>query len=476
VFWTITATRKTDSALPNVLDLAAVVEYHGPFQGMVKVDAKSLHGSRYCQAPWSTDDPLIFDGMTPKGRLAVKGDFATLTEEDWLQYFCETSPTSSTISGKIDSSTSRPATSHESSRYARPATLDEFHVAVICALRDEQTAVEACFDEFWDAEKSYPKAAGDTNSYTLGRIGSHNVVLAHMSNMGNSSAASVAASLKITFQRIRFALVVGICGGVPRPSKSFKPEIWLGDVVISTGVVQYDLGWREPTKFKRRDTLESNLGRPPTDIRNILMSIEDGRNYSNLRERLWDQLPSLWQTQKTRYPFRYPGLDEDKLFKASYPHRHRGELSKCMQCKDGQNEACEKSKLSSCAEVGCDLAMLAPRSHSGREKVQNSTIQAGFRGDMLKPAVHFGIIASGNQVMKSGEDRDAIAKDTDAIAFEMEGAGVWDQFPCVVIKGVCDYSDSHKNYDWQIYSALTAASCMKAFLHEWSRQNPDGTM
>jgi nucleoside phosphorylase len=120
--------------------------------------------------------------------------------------------------------------------------------------------------------------------------------------------------------------------------------------------------------------------------------------------------------------------------------------------------------------------MLAPRTHSGREKVQNSTIQAGFQGDMLKPAVHFGIIASGNQVMKSGEDRDAIAKDTDAIAFEMEGAGVWDHFPCVVIKGVCDYSDSHKNYDWQIYSALTAASCMKAFLHEWSRQNPDGTM
>ncbi len=27
----------------------------------------------------------------------------------------------------------------------------------------------------------------------------------------------------------------------------------------------------------------------------------------------------------------------------------------------------------------------------------------------------------------------------------MEGAGVWDEVPYIVIKGICDYADSHKN-------------------------------
>jgi len=69
--------------------------------------------------------------------------------------------------------------------------------------------------------------------------------------------------------------------------------------------------------------------------------------------------------------------------------------------------------------------------------------------------------------MKSGEDRDAIARQTGVIGFEMESAGVWDVFPCVVIKGACDYADSHKTKVWQRYAAATAAACMKAFLGHW---------
>jgi hypothetical protein len=69
--------------------------------------------------------------------------------------------------------------------------------------------------------------------------------------------------------------------------------------------------------------------------------------------------------------------------------------------------------------------------------------------------------------MKSGEDCDIIATKDNIIAFEMEGARVWDNLLCVVIKGVCDYADSHKNKEWQGYAAVTAASCMKAFLREW---------
>jgi nucleoside phosphorylase len=81
------------------------------------------------------------------------------------------------------------------------------------------------------------------------------------------------------------------------------------------------------------------------------------------------------------------------------------------------------------------------------------------------PTIHIGAIASGNTVMKSSKHRDVIAQRHQVIAFEMEGAGVFDEIPSVVvIKGVCDYSDSHKNKNWQAYAAVTAAASMKAFL------------
>ncbi|KEY74083.1 hypothetical protein S7711_10326 [Stachybotrys chartarum IBT 7711] len=69
--------------------------------------------------------------------------------------------------------------------------------------------------------------------------------------------------------------------------------------------------------------------------------------------------------------------------------------------------------------------------------------------------------------MKSGEERDDVAKRDGVIGFEMESAGIWDVFPCIVIKGVCDYADSHKIKLWQRYAAATAAACTKAFLEYW---------
>jgi nucleoside phosphorylase len=69
--------------------------------------------------------------------------------------------------------------------------------------------------------------------------------------------------------------------------------------------------------------------------------------------------------------------------------------------------------------------------------------------------------------MKSGQHRDEIATQHNLIAFEMEASGIWDQLPCFVVKGVCDYADSHKNKYWQHYAAATAAACMKAILGEY---------
>jgi nucleoside phosphorylase len=47
----------------------------------------------------------------------------------------------------------------------------------------------------------------------------------------------------------------------------------------------------------------------------------------------------------------------------------------------------------------------------------------------------------------------------------MEAAGLMDDFPCLVIRGICDYADSHKNKRWQPYAAATAAAYAKELLN-----------
>jgi nucleoside phosphorylase len=83
--------------------------------------------------------------------------------------------------------------------------------------------------------------------------------------------------------------------------------------------------------------------------------------------------------------------------------------------------------------------------------------------------IHWGTMASGDTVMKCAMNRDAIARHRNIIGFEMEGAGVCDSFPSVIVKGACDYADSHKSQKWQNYAAITAACAMKALIQWYPR-------
>ena len=333
----------------------------------------------------------------------------------------------------------------------------DFEIAVICALQLEADAVEALFDKFYDRHV-YGKARGDTNSYTMGMIDRHNVVLAYMPDIGKGSAASVAASFRYSFEGIKLGLVVGVCGGVPNGTDEEK-EILLGDVIISTGLVEYNFGRQFPDKFIRKDTLESNLGRPNAEIRSFLARIKGRTGRMHLKNNTFTSLEALYQIPGFERA-QYPGVDEDKLFKPTYRHRHQNLPSciTCTKCENKGDKVCIAALNMSCLELKCDEGKLVPRDRLIRAK---ESIVAQH------PCIHFGKIASGDTVMKSGEDRDEIATKEKVIAFEMEGAGVWDNFPCVVIKGVCDYADSHKNKKWQGYAAATAAACMKAILREW---------
>ena len=81
-----------------------------------------------------------------------------------------------------------------------------------------------------------------------------------------------------------------------------------------------------------------------------------------------------------------------------------------------------------------------------------------------EPQIHYGLVASGNQVIKDAKMRDSLAKKLGVLCFEMEAAGLMNQLPCLVIRGICDYCDSHKHKAWQGYSALSASAYAKVLL------------
>jgi hypothetical protein len=73
--------------------------------------------------------------------------------------------------------------------------------------------------------------------------------------------------------------------------------------------------------------------------------------------------------------------------------------------------------------------------------------------------------------MKCGVRRDQISAAHDnGLCFEMEAVGLMYRFPCLVIRGICDYSDSHKNHEWQEYAAATAAAYAREILHSMAER------
>jgi nucleoside phosphorylase len=136
--------------------------------------------------------------------------------------------------------------------------------------------------------------------------------------------------------------------------------------------------------------------------------------------------PKMGKRSKQSPGYAHQGFDNDRLFKASYDH------IPCLDCR------------------GCDTA---------------GEVRRELR-DTTDPEIHYGTIASGNRLVKDATARDRIVADLgeDCVCFEMEAAGLMNHFPCLVIRGICDYADSHKNDRWQRYASATAAAYAKELL------------
>lgn len=318
---------------------------------------------------------------------------------------------------------------------------DAYTVGWICAIKEEYMAARAMLDRRHDPlPKEYP---ADDNVYMYGEINKHNVVLVRMptGEMGKVSATKTAEHFSASFPNIKVFLFVGIGGALPYNPLWTKKPIHLGDVVVSSSpgsgepsVVAYDEGKRTTDGFVPVGYLNKPLKQLISAVDEIEAYEEEGMSSgeSSFCQNLKRVSATTLAESGVNFEFdryEYPGSQYDKLFASSSKH----------QGKTGSDPKC-----SNCPEAG---------------------IQRRARADS-KPVFHRGTVASGGSLIEDAEYRDAISKQfNNAICFEMEAAGVMDRTHCLVIRGITDYADSHRNNIWHNYAAATAAAFARQLLH-----------
>lgn len=320
-------------------------------------------------------------------------------------------------------------------------TVQSYKIGWVAALPIDRAAAIAMLHERFEAPEDFEQHPFDTNSYIWGQIDRHNVVIASLPAgvPGTRSAAVTVAKFLSSLPHIKIGLLVGIGAGVARPDQG--QDIRLGDVVVSQpqgrtgGVIQYDLG-----KAKTGQVWEPKgiLNTPPLVLLQAVAALQAEHEVSSpripitLKEmyinngQLWAITPLVHRPQTQGSKYLHQGFENDRLFKATFDHI--------------EGDTC----------ANCDPAYEIKRAARGAED----------------PWVHYGIIASGDTMIEDAATRDKILRDVgeDILCFDTVAAGVMHSFPCLVIKGISDYADSHRNDQWQRYAAATAAAYAKELL------------
>ncbi|KAJ5160560.1 uncharacterized protein N7482_007564 [Penicillium canariense] len=301
---------------------------------------------------------------------------------------------------------------------------DKYTVGWICALSLEMAASNIMLDK---THNVLEQPQNDPNSYIYGEIGSHHIVIACLPDgvYGTISAANVAAQMTRTFRNLQYRFMVGIGAGIPSEST----DIRLGDVVVSKptstfgGIVNYDSGKLFSSEFQRIGT----LNKPPPDMLMALSKYRSLAEVDRIHESPIQQILSKVRGLKSGRGERFaaPSPKHDRLFQMDYEHESKD--SSCHKCDSGKTVSRPQRKTTD-------------------------------------PVVHYGIIASGDTLLKNATMREQLRLQYGALCVDMESAGLVDSFSCLVIRGISDYADSHKNNLWQPYAAVVAAAYTKSLL------------
>ncbi|RPA82923.1 purine and uridine phosphorylase [Ascobolus immersus RN42] len=356
-----------------------------------------------------------------------------------------------------------------------------YTIGWICPLEIEQHAALLMLDE------QYGDPGDLTGSdsgffYDFGKVGNHYVVLGTLpgDRPGGQTIETMATDMARRFPNLKLTLLVGIGGGAP----SAKADIRLGDVVVgmpgfetggssTSGVWQHDYGAlvddpNNPRVF--RQTKGCAMKPPPEVLRRAVErlyrdSTGQGKFGCHQLEDFVEKAIrrnedlSINDQRKLRFASQFyrPVNDEDWLFANDVLHPG-------MEKSGVFGNPTQSSISAAAGKLPCEYHCLGKRPdpfhplHHTRQP----------RGHMEKVKLHVGLIASGNQVVKNGNLRDVLANDNalPIACFEMEaGPLAGSRFDCLVIRGISDYSDSHKNDNWQRYAAATASAFAKKVLN-----------
>ncbi len=192
------------------------------------------------------------------------------------------------------------------------------------------------------------------------------------------------------------------------------------------GVVQYDAGKATTIGFE----LKGFLAAPPAALLHAVAKLKarHKRKGSKVTKFVQDMLIENTQMAKARPgnpSYAYQGREHDRLFRFEYDHVG--------------GKTCS----------GCDASQVIERDER----------------DTTEPEIYYGLIASGSAVIKHAGDRaEVLRRLGNCLCVETEAAGLMNNFPCLVIRGICDYADTHNNDRWQPYAAATAAAYAKELL------------
>ncbi|KAH8696889.1 nucleoside phosphorylase domain-containing protein [Phaeosphaeriaceae sp. PMI808] len=307
----------------------------------------------------------------------------------------------------------------------------KYTVGWIAPMALELTAATAILED----HKTIP-VAEDGALYHVGRIGDHYVAMVVCPRIGTHPAATVVANMCRSFRNIRHILVVGIAGGVPHYGVGLQEQIVLGDVVIGVpqysegGVAHYEFGaWVSENKLEVSGHTLHPSSALLTAVNN-LRSVHMQKPGTRIPEFLCDLRERLAEHELLE--FKDPGPEHDRLFEDDYPHSDNKKLCEGL----------------------CDILKSKRREDRGSKAMRKED----------QPFIHYGTIGSANTLVISSAKRNELNREYGVISFEMESAGVMGDHQGLVIRGICDYADSHKNKKWQKYAAATAAACAKEIL------------
>ncbi|KAK6342291.1 hypothetical protein TWF718_007694 [Orbilia javanica] len=330
----------------------------------------------------------------------------------------------------------------------------DYTVGWICALAKELVAAKVMLDKTHPPLSQLPN---DPNSYTFGSIGEHNIVIACLPETGTINAATSATWMASSFSNIRVTLMVGIGGGIP-------PKVNIGDIVVSMpvdkypGVVQYDFGKAETTGFRRTGA----LNKPRPALLAAIRNLQANHDISG-----FDLQRYLGEVKE-----RNPKLKPEYLYPPTEPE---------MPPRQDEKIAPPPSFLLYIWKALCSIFYFLVgqwafpplhsesknnRSAAGTALVLSSADGTIQRQHRVKSEVRYGLIASGDQVIKDAKFRDEVDRSLDyqVLCVEMEASGLMDNFGPLVIRGICDLANAEKHKAWQEYAAVIAAAYTKDLL------------